>query len=96
MVARADLKTRVGTILARKARTELGNGASVRVEKSHYRDYVHVYVTSRKFARRTREERSALIWGWLEADLSREELAKVTLVMALTPTEERDLMGALR
>ena len=96
MASRSTLKTRVGKILARKLREHFRNGAVVRVEKSDYRDYLHVYVTSSKFQGMTPDDRAAKVWRWLEEDLTSAEQAKVTLLLTLTPREERQLLGAGR
>jgi len=96
MVARANLRTKVEKILQRRLKQGPRNGSSVRVEESDYRDYLHVYVTSPKFQRLSPDERGAKIWQWLEEELTRAEQSKVTLLLTLTPREERDLLGAHR
>lgn len=93
MAARKDLKTKVEATLTRRAHDAFRNGAKVRVERSDYRDYLHTYVTSKKFEGMSSGDRAALIWKWLEEDLTPTELVKITLVLPLTPQEERDLLG---
>jgi hypothetical protein len=96
MVARTNLRTKVAKLLERKLRHGPRNGSSVRVEESDYRDYVHVYVTSPRFQGLSPDERNAEIWKWLEDDLTPAEQAKVTLLLTLTPREERDFLEARR
>lgn len=94
MAAQQALRKKVERILALAVRERLGNGAAVRVEESDYRHFVHVYVSSAKFRGLSPDERSAKVWEWLEDQLTPAEQAKVTLLMALTPQEERQLLGA--
>jgi hypothetical protein len=92
MVAKKDLRRKLARALARKAREEFGNGARVRVKKGDCRDYLHVYVTSRKFAGMGFHRRGALVWKWMEGLVAPEERAKVTYLLGLTPAEERDFL----
>lgn len=93
MAARQALRKKVERVLTRVVRRRLGNGASVRVEESDYRRYVHVYVSSSKFSGLSPDARSAKVWEWLEDDLTPAEQAWVTILMTLTPQEERQLLG---
>jgi hypothetical protein len=74
VAAHKDLGSRVRSILGRWARFELGNGARVRVRKSDYRNYIHVYVTSSRFKTPSWAKRSIPIWKCLEAELAPHEL----------------------
>ena len=96
MAAGRDLKSKVKSLLSRRVRKHYQNGSSVRVEESDYRDYLHVYVTSPKFRGTRLGDRAAPIWKWLEQELRPSELVKITLLMTLTPAEEREFLIAGR
>jgi hypothetical protein len=89
MAARQALITKTRTLLRRQARESFRHATKIRVEKSDYRDYVHVYVTTNRFERMPMRRRGALIWRWLESGLTPKELVKITLVLPLTPKEEK-------
>ncbi len=93
MVARKNLRLRVERVLQRRLRSEFGNGARAIVERSDFKDYLHVYVTAKKFAPLDLGERADLIFRWLREDLTPREVGKVTRLLPLTPAEERLTFG---
>ena len=95
MAADTDAVIRkVRSVLSRCAREHLGNGASIRVERSDYKNYIHVYVTSKRFKGTSMIARGKRVLEWLEAKLDPSTLKQITLVMTLTPAEKRDLLIA--
>jgi len=77
MAARKTLARIVRSLLVARLRKKFGRGVRVIVEKSDYRDFIHVDVITAKFKGWGQFRRHGLIWEWLESELTREEQGKV-------------------
>ena len=89
MAARPALIKKVKALLLQGSRSSFRNRARIRVERSDYRDYVHVYVTSTRFERMPMRRRGAMIWDWLDEGLTPDERSRISIVLPLTPKEEK-------
>jgi len=64
-----------------------GAKVSLLAEKSDYKDFVRVFVVSDYFRRRTEKERLGEIFEMLEENGAENQVAKISLCIAMTPRE---------
>ncbi len=66
----------------------------IEVERSDYRNYIHVLVYSDYFEGMRRLKRGELVWDVLNAGLSKDDLLRITLVGAFTSAERLEFFGS--